>query len=285
MLPLEYKLKEQEIKYHFYADDTILFLVFHSTLSQCMFDDILTSIQRWFSKAKLKRNADKSRYMIILKPKIVKHGLLRLPEIGDHTEQVKVLGCYIDCQLTLQPQVNFVCSNSSYYLRKVWSIRDQVDTSVRIELIRVLVLSPVDYSNSSYYVLPNFSLAKLQRIMNSAALLMFRFSSSRPTSSYLKQLHWLQIRQHIVLKIFLYTHRFVHQLGKLSLYLAELMKRNTMVTRSQYFTIYLFPNFGLILEDVRFRMLSPLSGKKLSFDLKLEPSEISFRQKLKTCIF
>ena len=112
MLPLEYKLKEQGTKYHFYADDTILFLVYHSTLSQCMFDDILTSIQRWFSKAKLKMNADKSPYMIILKPKIVKHGLLRLPEIGDHTEQVKILGCYIDCQLTLQPQVNFVCSNS-----------------------------------------------------------------------------------------------------------------------------------------------------------------------------
>ena len=53
----------------------------------------------------------------------------RLPENGDYTEQVKVLGCYIDCQLTLLRQVNFVCSNSFYYLRKVWSIRDQVKTS------------------------------------------------------------------------------------------------------------------------------------------------------------
>ena len=158
--------------------------------------------------------------MIIRKCKIVIHGLLRLPEDGDYTEEVKVRGCYIDFQLTLQRQVNFVCSNAFNYLRKVWSIRDQVKTSVLIELNRVLVLSRVDYCNSLYYGLPNFLLAKLQRIMNSAARLIFRLSPSTPTSSYLKQLHWLTIRQRIVFKILLYAHRFVHQPGKLPIYLS-----------------------------------------------------------------
>ena len=64
MLPLENKLTELGINYHFYADDTVLYFIFGSTLSQCMFDDILTSIQRWFSNVKLKLNADKSEYMI-----------------------------------------------------------------------------------------------------------------------------------------------------------------------------------------------------------------------------
>ena len=45
MLPLEDKLKELELNYHFYADDTVLNFVFSSTLSRCMFDNILTSIQ------------------------------------------------------------------------------------------------------------------------------------------------------------------------------------------------------------------------------------------------
>ena len=103
-----------------------------------MFDDILTSVQRWFTNAKLKLNADKSEYKIIGKCNIVQHGFLCLPEDGDYTEQVNVLGGYIDCELTLQRQVKFVCSNSFYYLREVWSIRDQVKTSVLIELIRVL---------------------------------------------------------------------------------------------------------------------------------------------------
>ena len=185
MLPLD-QLNDLEINYHYYADDTILHFVFGSTLSQCMFDNILTSIQRWFSNAKLKLNADKSKYMTIRKCKIVKYGRLRLPEDGNYTEQVEVLGCYIDCQLTLQRQINSICSNSFYYLRKVWSIRDQVKTSVLIEFIRVLVLSRVDYCNSLYNGLPNFLLAKPQRIINSALRLIFRLSPSTPTSSYLK---------------------------------------------------------------------------------------------------
>ena len=40
ILPLEDKLKELEMNYHFYADDTALYFVFSSTLCQCMFDNI-----------------------------------------------------------------------------------------------------------------------------------------------------------------------------------------------------------------------------------------------------
>ena len=86
MLLSEDKLKKLGMKYHFYADDTVLYFIFGSTLSQCTFGDILTSIQRWFSNAKLKLNADKSEYMISRKFKIVKHGLLRLPEDGNYNE-------------------------------------------------------------------------------------------------------------------------------------------------------------------------------------------------------
>ena len=71
--------------------------------------------------------------------------------------------------------------------------------------------------------------------MNYASRLIFRLLLSTPTSSYMKQLHWLPIRQRIVLKILLYVHRFVHQPGKLPLFLSDLMKGNTMVTRSQNF--------------------------------------------------
>ena len=57
MLLLEDKLKELGINYCFFANDTVLYFVFGSNLSHCMFDDVVTSIQRWFSYAKLKLNA------------------------------------------------------------------------------------------------------------------------------------------------------------------------------------------------------------------------------------
>ena len=54
-----------------------------------MFDDILTSVHRWFSNANLKLNADKCEYLIIRKCRLVKHRRLHLPEDGDYTERVK----------------------------------------------------------------------------------------------------------------------------------------------------------------------------------------------------
>ena len=108
MLPLEDTLKELRINFFFYADDTDLYFVFGLTHSQCTFVDILTLIQRWLRIAKLKLNADKSEYIVIRKCKIVLLGFLCLPKDVDYTEQVTVLFCYIDCQLTLQRHVNFV---------------------------------------------------------------------------------------------------------------------------------------------------------------------------------
>ena len=133
------------------------------------------------------------------------------------------------------------------------------------------MLSPVDYCNSLYYGLPNFLFAKLQRIMNSATRLVFRLSPSTPTL-YLKQLHWMPIRQRIVFKILLYAHRF-YQPGKLRLYLSELMKRNTMVTRSQYFYNLLVPNLHSNFGRPSFFHTVAVEWNKLSYDLKLIPSE------------
>ena len=82
-MPLEDKLKELEINYDFYADDAVFYFVICSTLSQCIFVDILNSIQRSLSSSKLKNNADKSQYMVIQNNKIVRHCLSLLSEDGD----------------------------------------------------------------------------------------------------------------------------------------------------------------------------------------------------------
>ena len=142
----------------------------------------------------------------------------------------------------------------------------------------------MDYRKSLYDGLPNFLLAKLQRIMNSAARLIFRLSPSTASSSYLKQLHWLPIKRH-VFKILLYAHRFIYQPGKLPLYLSELMKRNTMFTRSQYFYNSLFPKFRSNFGRRSFSHAVAVEWNKLSFDMKLIPSEVLFRRKLKIYLF
>ena len=175
--------------------------------------------------------------------------------------------------------INFVCSNSFSYLRKVWSICDQTKTWVLIELIGVLVLSRVDYCYSLCYGLPNFVIESIAKIELCRA---FDLSISTFKISLLKQLHCLSISQRIVFKVLLYAHQFIHQPGKLPLYLSELMTRKTRVTRSQYFYNLLFTKF--CSNFVRRSLLHAVAVEwnKLSFDLKLITYKILFRRKLKT---
>ena len=110
--------------------------------------------------------------------------------------------------------------------------------------------------------------------MNSAARLILRLAPSTPTSSCLKQLHWLPIRQRIICKILLCAHRFVHQPGKLPLYFSDLMERNTIVTRTQYFYNLHVPKFRSNFGRRLFLHAVAVEWNKLSFELKLLPSEI-----------
>ena len=90
-----------------------------------------------------------------------------------------------------------------------------------------MILSRLDYCNSLYYGLPAISIQKLQRIMNSACLI-FILSPGSPTANYIKQLHWLPIKQRVLYKILLFGHRLVHHPWK------ALVFRNDKMTGCQY---------------------------------------------------
>ena len=117
------------------------------------------------------------------------------------------------------------------------------------------------------------------------AQLIFRLVPTTSISSYLKQLHWLPIRQRIVIKILLYAHRFINQPGKLPLYLSDSMKRNTMLTRSHYFYNLHVPKFRSKFGRRSFSHAVTVEWNKFSFDLELISSEIVIRRKLKTYLF
>ena len=167
----------------------------------------------------------------------------------------------------------------------MWSIRDQFKTSVLIELIRVwcyhvltfvilfLMVCQTFYSKTS----ANNELCRAFDF----SIVTFNTNLVVPAAATLvanKAAHCVQ--NPIVCAslctsawqtptIFIGTNETKHDGYKVSIY---------------FFTIYLFPNFALIMEDVRSRMLLLLSGIN-SFDLKLIPSEILLRRKLKTYLF
>ena len=104
------------------------------------------------------------------------------------SDNVKFLGSALDDKLSLSRQVSSVCT-CCYSFLVVFSIRDSIPKDSLIELVRVLILTRLDYCNSLYYGLPDFLLQRLQPIMNCACRLIFRLSPGTPNSDFIKQLH------------------------------------------------------------------------------------------------
>ena len=150
-----------------------------------------------------------------------------------------------------------------------------------IDLVRVLILTRLNFCNSLYYGLPDFLLKKLQRIVNCACRLIFRLSLG--TSEFMKQLHWLPVRKRFLFRILLMGHRLVHH--PVPDYLNSLVSRKGKVTRSQYIYKFQTPTLKTDFGKRSFSFAVPHEWNRLPFEIKLLPKENAFRKKLETFLF
>ena len=120
-------------------------------------------------------------------------------------------------------QVCSVFPRYFYFLRKICFIRDTVGRKPLFVLVWEMILSCLVYCNSLYYGLPANSIQKLRRLMNSAYHLNFRLPPGSKTANFIKQLHWLPIKQRVFYKIVLFRHRLVHNPQKILVYLGTLV--------------------------------------------------------------
>jgi len=79
--------------------------------------------------------------------------------------------------------------------------------------VECFVTCRIDYCNSLLYGLPDYQLAKLQRVQNWAARLVYRESKFCHITPLLKKLHWLPILYRIRFKIALLTYKAISGLA------------------------------------------------------------------------
>ena len=226
---MEVVFERLDVNYLFYADDSVIYFVYHSSINEEAFDLILTTLQKWFSGAKLRLNSNKTEYMFVSRKNSFNSDI-ELPTDANFSNNVTLLGFNLDSRLSYAKQVSSVCRRCYNFMRKIYSIRDTVDRKSLIKLVRVLIPSRLDYCSSLHYGLSVNIIQKLQRIMNSACLI-FRLSPGSPTANYVKELHWLPMKQRILYKILLFAHRLVHHPWKIPMYLCTLVFRNDQMTR------------------------------------------------------
>ena len=94
-----------------------------------------------------------------------------------------------------------------FYLRNIGSIRNMLTDDACSQLIHSLVTVRIDYCNSLLYGMPNSTLYRLQKVLNTGARTLKKIPKVSYITDILKDLHWLQIRQRITFKILLFTYQ------------------------------------------------------------------------------
>ena len=89
-----------------------------------------------------------------------------------------------------------------------------------------IVIGRLDYCNSLLYKVPAVHMSKLQRIQNSAALLVCSTPRFNHITPVIFSLHWLPVAYRIELKIFVLTFKAVYQLAPPYICNSSINKRN-----------------------------------------------------------
>ena len=111
------------------------------------------------------------------------------------------LGTWFDNNLTMNTDINKVCSSAFFYLYNIKRIRKYLTSESAVAWVRAFITSQVDYCNSLYYRLPDYQLHELQQVLNSSARLVSCAPWSCHISPLLRELHLLPIHSRIEFKL------------------------------------------------------------------------------------
>ncbi len=238
--PLGDLLRTHDVGYHFYADDSQIYLAF-SADSLCTQVDSFSRIEscaedirQWMYQNKLKLNDDKTVFMAIgNKPqldKLVFDSVIVGDSYIDSVDSTMNLGAGFDSGMTMKFHVNKLCISGYYHLRNISRIKRCLSHDALEKLIHALISSRIDYCNSLLIGVPKYTLHKVQLLQNSAARLLSGTRKFDHITPILQSLHWLPVECRIDFKVLLMTFKALH--GKAPVYLSELLTfRDTRASR------------------------------------------------------
>ena len=203
--PLSHLLADSSIQFHFYADDTQLYISFSSSDSCQSLTKLSTTldlIHSWFCANRLAVNPSKTEYLLVgtnqQRSKVTSSSVYFQNLSLTPTDSVRNLGVIFDLNLNLKKHISSICRSSFFQIRQLRQIRSSLDKNSAVILANSLVHSKIDYCNSLLFNLPDASIMRLQRVQNSLARVVCN-STKRQSHSLdlLKSLHWLPITERI----------------------------------------------------------------------------------------
>ena len=291
--PLADLLKECGVSYHFYADDTQLYISFN--LPECQdaiakMEQCIQKVRIWMADNFLKLNEEKTEVLFFGSKNLLSNIEASPITIGSEhiapTDLARNIGAYLDKYLNMDSQVSQVCKGAWLHLRNIGKIRPYLNESSTEKIIHAFVSSKLDSNNGLLYGIPKDKLDRLQRVQNAAARLVTRTRKYEHITPVLKSLHWLPVTQRIHYKVLLLTFKCL--IGKAPAYLQELLKVSTQShsLRSNDQRLLVCPKSKSVkYGDRSFRVAGPTLWNKLPLKIRLSESVNQFKSQLKTHLF
>ena len=138
--------------------------------------------------------------------------------------------------------------------------------------------------------MPDSLIAKLQRVQNACARLVYRRSKFTSTAPLLRELHWLPVRQRISFKILLIVYKSLN--GQAPNYITELLQlkfqsHSRSLRSSTDKLLFQIPHgkTKVTLVDHAFAIAAPKLWNSLPIEIRSTPSLNVFKSNLKTYLF
>ena len=289
-------LKLHSVSFHFYADDTQLWLPVdldnEDDIKNCIrnLEDCIIQVQLWMSQNKLKLNSEKTE-VLVLRPK---SRTRETPAITLHLGDVSVssnpaarnLGVKFDSTLSFHDQITAVCRSGYMHLRNINAVATckYLPRDTLLGLVHAFVTSRIDFCNALFSGLPDNQIRRLQKLQNQAARLVTGTSRFAHITPVLANLHWLPVRRRIEFKLLMFIHRFVY--GSSPHYLDLNKSQPVRVTKRSLTPILEHPIAKRVSAgDRAFSIAGPSAWNKLPKSLRMIDNFKTFKSHLKTYFY
>ncbi|KAK6191023.1 hypothetical protein SNE40_002773 [Patella caerulea] len=291
--PLGKLLRDHNLDYHIYADDTQLYVALtpdDESKQIIKLEKCIDNVKNWMKNNFLKLNDDKTELLKIGTDHRLSTISTNCVKVGGAvihpSNSVRNLGVKFDKNFDMKEHVSNMCKSANFQLYNIGRIRNFIDTDTSKLLVNSLVTSRLDYCNSLLFNLPSLQLNRLQKIQNKAARIITRTKLCEHITPILHQLHWLPVTSRIEFKILSLTYSIIN-IEDSPGYLKHLVTPYipTRTLRSQNKNLLMPYHAKSSFGERSFSFAAFKLWNKLPSEVKDSPSLSVFKKKLKTHLF